>query len=78
MDPVEIRHHRWRHKERGYVVTVLGTYIFGAPISQQYVRVDRSSETSKRERSWGVEHFLQTFKPVGRPFKPKTIWDHLD
>jgi hypothetical protein len=74
----EIRHHQWRHRERGYTVTVLGVYTHGFPLRQKSVKVDRSSETSSRSRSWEISLFLDIFEPLGDPVEEMTLWDHLD
>lgn len=74
----ELQFHWWRHRERGYLVEILGVHQKGQPLSRDYVKVNRSSQTSSRPRSWDAEHFLRVFEPVGQPFQEKTIWDHLE
>jgi hypothetical protein len=72
VDPPRIRHKRWRHKKRGYVVQVLDTRNEGCPT----VTVDRTALATIK-RTWTLEKFLLEFEPIGRPFVARSLWELL-
>lgn len=72
VEPRRIRHKRWRHRKRGYVVRVLDTRNEGCPT----VTVDRTAFATVK-RTWNLEKFLLEFEPVGRPFALRSLWELL-
>lgn len=68
-----IKHKRWKHRERGYVVEVLGVTNLG---NNRTVKVDRT-HSAKKHRTWNQDAFLKEFEPIGRPMRHRSRWSFL-
>jgi len=76
--PFEIPYKRWAHIEAGYIVTILGVYhSSGVHGCYAKVVVKGTRLSKKKQATWSAQVFLQTFKPLGRKLKFKTVWERL-
>lgn len=74
--PIPIEYKRWRHKERGYLVSVLQVHNHkGHHGYHTTVVVERKGEA--RHISWPARRFLQDFEPKGRRVQRRSRWDFI-
>ena len=61
--PIDIPYKRWRHKERGHIVTVIGVHHALGKLG--YLTTVRGTCPDwPRARSWTASLFLEAFEPV--------------
>lgn len=74
-EPVEIPYKRWKHKTKGYIVTVYAVRNYqGAHGFHSVVIVHDGHGKAK---SWVAKAFLETFEPIGRKMKVKRWWERI-
>lgn len=75
-DPIKIEFKKWKHRERGYIVSVTEVRNFrGKHGYHTVVVVERKGEPALR--SWPAKTFLRTFEPYGRRLKIRSRWARL-
>lgn len=79
-EPVAIEYKRWRNRQEGYEVVVLGVHHQPAPSGGYHstVTVQGTRASSDRKAAWPATVFLQTFEPLGRKLKIPTRWERLN
>jgi hypothetical protein len=75
-EPVELRHKRWKHRERGYEVKVESIRHFHGKHGY-FSTVTVIEKKSKVQAKWPVQKFIRAFEPLGRSSRPKTAWQRL-
>lgn len=73
--PIRIDHTRWRHREKGHVVSVCEVVSKSGKHGE--VTFITFSQVGGSNLTWPAETFLRTFKPVGRKVRRKTFWEWL-
>jgi hypothetical protein len=75
-EPVEIRYKRWRNKAKGYEVKVESVRNFKGKHGY-FSTVTVVRKKTKVEVKWPVLAFIKAFEPLGRPSRPRSVWQRL-
>lgn len=73
--PVEIPYKRWKHKDKGYIVTVYGVRNYLG--KHGYLSVVDFREKDGPERTMPATGFLKAFSPIGRKLKIKSWMERI-
>lgn len=75
-EPIEVPYERYRSKDKGYVIRIVGVYHTQVPNGWvTLIKAIRQGEA--RIFSWPGKTFYRYFEPVGRKLRVPTRWERL-
>lgn len=75
-EPIRIDYKRWRHKDRGYIVTLVSVLNYKGKHGY-LTSVTVQQKGASRPAVWPGETFVRTFEPAGRRIRRLTRWQRL-
>lgn len=75
-EPIAVEYKRWRHKKRGYEVTVTSVQHFQT-VDGWFALIRVREKSATREKSWTSKVFFDTFEPLGRKLRIRTRWERI-
>ena len=74
-EPAAILYKRWKHKKRGYIVTVFAVRNYQGEHGFHSMVIVH--DQYGKERQWAANVFLDTFSPMGRKLKFRRWWERI-